>query len=378
MSEASLQNIQSGPGGPGRAKVGQGPLLNANSLPDKDSKKWTASQPETYPKEDTYVAGSSGRALIDEFLAAAKSQGRTVQGLIGLRQRVPRLFDYLEETGLELFALKARDAQGYIRWLSSKHSMRDGAPLSARSVIAYHVAASSFYEYLRRRGYVIGNPLKEARHVRGEKRIPRGLLKEPEMELLLEELSRFDEQCHLKAAIKGYKVHVVAELMYATGLRVSEVASLRVEDIDFSRSMIRVQEAKGGHQRIAFLGEFAREVLRLYVERLKPLVSSKWNLRNSQLLFGTAWSTFGKILNRELARTCTSLSLPPMRSHGFRHALGYHLLRAGCNIRHIQSILGHRLLRNTEIYTKVEKEDLRGVVDACHPRKWKRDSDERT
>jgi integrase/recombinase XerC len=59
-----------------------------------------------------------------------------------------------------------------------------------------------------------------------------------------------------------------------------------------------------------------------------------------------------------------------MRSHGFRHALGYHLLRAGCNIRHIQSILGHRQLRNTEIYTKVENEDLKHVVDACHPRKW--------
>jgi len=374
MSEVQVQNIQSGPGGPGRARVGHGPLSTPNSLRHKDDEKWTASQPETHPKEDT----SPGRALIGEFLTAGKAEGRTVQGLISLRHTVPRLFDYIEESGLDLFGLRAKDAHGYIAWLSSRPSQRDGAQLSTRSIIAYHIGASSFYEYLKRRGYVIANPFKEVKQLRGEKRIPKGLLKETEMEMLLEDLSHFDEQAHLKTAITLYKVHVVAELMYATGLRVSEVASLRLEDIDFSRGMIRVQEAKGGHQRIAFLGEFAREVLRLYVDRLRVLVSNEWNLRNSELLFGVRWEAFGHILNRKLATACASLSLPPLRSHGFRHALGYHLLRAGCSIRHIQSILGHRLLRNTEIYTKVEKEDLRNVVDSCHPRKWKHDGDERT
>ena len=374
MSETQVQNIQSGLGGPGRARVGHGPLLKANSLQSNDGKKWTAFQPETHTQEDT----SSGRALIGEFLTAGKAEGRSARALRDLRHRVRRLFDYLEETGLDLFALRAKDAHGYIAWLSSQPSRRDGGPLSARAIIAYHVAASSFYEYLKRRGYVIGNPLREVKQLRGEKRIPRGLLKETEMEMLLEEISHFDEQGHLKSAIKRYRLHVVAELMYATGLRVSEVASLRLEDIDFSRSLIRVQEAKGGHQRIAFLGEVAREVLRLYVDRLRVLVSNEWNLRNSELLFGVRWEAFGAVLNRELAKACVSLSLPPLRSHGFRHALGYHLLRAGCSIRHIQSILGHRLLRNTEIYTKVEKEDLRNVVDACHPRRWKHDGDERT
>jgi site-specific recombinase XerD len=161
----------------------------------------------------------------------------------------------------------------------------------------------------------MANPFKEVKQLRGEKRIPRGLLKETEMEMLLEGISHFDEQDHLKAAITLYKVHVVAELMYATGLRVSEVASLRLEDIDFSRSMTRVQEAKGGHQRIAFLGEFAREVLRLYVERLRVLVSSEWNLRNSELLFGVRWESFGHILNRTLARACLSLELTRFRGH---------------------------------------------------------------
>jgi site-specific recombinase XerD len=353
--------------------VGHGPLSSANSFLQKDRAKWTASQPETHPQEDT-----AGReVLLCQFLSAGRTEGRSPRALRDLGNRARRLFDYLAETGLELLCLSAKDAHGYIAWLSSQPSCRGGGPLSARAIIAYHVAASSFYEYLRRRGYVVGNPLREVKQLRGEKRIPRGLLKETEMERLLEELTRFDEQGHLKAAIKRYRLHVIAELMYATGLRVSEVASLRAQDIDFSRGVIRVREAKGGHQRVALLGEFAREVLRLYIQRLRPLANNEWNLRNAELLFGVRWEAFGHILNRELRRVCLSLALPAMRSHGFRHALGYHLLRAGCSIRYIQSILGHRLLRNTEIYTKVEKEDLRNVVDSCHPRRWKGHDDGR-
>jgi integrase/recombinase XerC len=351
--------------------VGHGPLSLSNSLQDKDCTNWTASQPETYPKEDT-------SALLAEFLASCKAQGRSQQALIGLRNRVPRLFAYLDESSLDLLTLKVKDTQGYIGWLSARRAARSGMPLSTRTVASYFEAASYFYEYLKHRGLVSSNPFKETRRVRTEKKIPRGLLKETEMEVLLAELERFDEMTHLKAAITRYKVHVAAELMYATGLRVSEVAGLRLVDIDFSRSMIRVHEAKGGYERFAFMGEFAREVLRLYVERLRILASSEWNHRNEALLFGTSWSTFGRILNRELAKACASHGLSPMRSHGFRHALGYHLLRAGCNIRHIQSILGHRQLRNTEIYTKVENEDLRHVVDACHPRRWNGTELERT
>ena len=367
-----LQNIQSGPSGPGRAKVGHGPLSEL-LIPYSTytEKKWTASQPETYPKEDTC-------ALLAEFLTSCKAQGRSQQALIGLRNRVPRLFTYLDEISLALFALKVKDTQGYIGWLSARRAARSDALLSARTVASYFEAASSFYEYLKHRGLVSSNPFKETRRVRTEKKIPRGLLKETEMEVLLAELERFDEMPHLKAAITRYKVHVAAELMYATGLRVSEVAGLRLGDVDFSRGMIRVHEAKGSYERVALMSEFAREVLRLYVEKLRVLVASEWNRRNEALLFGTAWSTFGRILNRELARACASHGLPPLRSHGFRHALGYHLLRAGCNIRHIQSILGHRQLRNTEIYTKVENEDLKHVVDACHPRRWSGSERERT
>ena len=334
---------------------------------------WYALREEIYPQKDISLSvklmNESEKSLIPAFLTSCKAQGRSQQALIGLRNRVPKLFAYLEEMSLELFSLRPRDAQGYIGWLSARRSPA-GSLYSGRTVAAYLSAASAFYEYLKRRGQAISNPFKEVRRVRVEKKLPRGILKEAEMKSLLDTLARFDEQAHLKASLACYRLHVVAELMYATGLRVSEVAALTVSDIDFPRSTITVREGKGGYRRVAFLDEFAREVLRLYVDAVRTHVFSEWNRRNDGLLFGTGWGWFGKAVNAELAKACASCSLPVMRSHGFRHAVGFHLLRAGCNIRHIQSILGHRRLRNTEVYTKVEKEDLRHVVDACHPRRW--------
>lgn len=312
----------------------------------------------------------SREALLGEFLGSCRAEGRSEQSLIGLRNRVPKLFAYLDERALDLSALRPKEAQGYIGRLSAEKS-RGGSPYCGSTVAAYVTAASAFCAFLKRRGLLGSNPFADTHRVRVEKRLPRLILKEEEMERLLEELGRFDECGNLKAAVGRYRAHVVGELMYSTGMRVSEVAALAVQDIDFARSMVRVREGKGGYERRAYLGEYAREVVRLYVERVRGLLFSAWNERNGELLFGTRWAWFGKAVNAELAKACSTAGLPAMRSHGFRHAVGSHLLRSGCPIRYIQSILGHRKLKDTQVYTRVEKEDLKRVLDRCHPRKWK-------
>ena len=158
--------------------------------------------------------------------------------------------------------------------------------------------------------------------------------------------------------------------MYATGIRSSEAAALRVEDVDFTRSLLFIREGKGGASRMAYMNQYSLQLLKLYVEKMRPLILTKLWARK-ELLFGCDWMSFGKLVNRTLHDLTEGLSFPRFTSHDFRHSLGYHLLRAGCNIRHIQQILGHKRLRNTEIYTKVDREELREVLDAFHPRKWK-------
>ena len=114
----------------------------------------------------------------------------------------------------------------------------------------------------------------------------------------------------------------------------------------------------------AFLNDYAVGVLRLYLERMRDLVATSWQRRRGELLFGMHWERLGKRVNQVLARAGSDCGCPRFRSHAF----GYHLLRSGCSIRHIQQLLGHRRLRNTEVYTKVDQQGLQRVLDRYHPR----------
>jgi integrase/recombinase XerD len=158
--------------------------------------------------------------------------------------------------------------------------------------------------------------------------------------------------------------------MYSTGLRIAEVSNLKEADIDFDRGLINVVDGKMGINRVCFLNEFAEKLLRIYINEFRDLTFNEWNKGNSGLLFGVKWSNFEKTVNKTLRKISVKLKYPKFTSHNFRHCLGYHLLRSGCDVRHIQAILGHKLLRNTEVYTKVDKEELKEVFDRFHPRTY--------
>jgi len=316
------------------------------------------------------------KTLFKEYLDHIRLAGHTVQGRKGLRNRVPKFFTFLDKRDLAIHEVGIREAQEYQGWLIST-GKNDGGKYSPKTVNAYIISASNFYEFVKRKGMVPSNPFKEIKRMRIDKKLPRNLLKEDEMDLFLEKLARYDEEDSFTHMMTRYKVHVTAELLYATGLRISEAANLRVEDIDFTRGTVIVKEGKGGKPRTAWLNDYAKEVLALYVEQTRDLVFNKRNEQNNTL-FGVRWQPFEKIVNKVLKEVAKEHGFPKVTAHSFRHALGYHLLRAGCNIRYIQEILGHKLLRNTEIYTKVDKENLREVLDTCHPRKFRSIYDEKT
>jgi len=316
------------------------------------------------------------KALFSEYLAEIKLQGHTVQGLLGLRIRVPKFFTFLAEKNLMINEVGIREAQDFQGWLIETGRL-DGAPYSPKTVNSFLIAATNFYEFVKRKGLILSNPFKEIKKMRIDKKLPRNLLKEDQMSVFLEKLSRYDEADGMKAKTVQYKVHVVAELLYATGLRISEAAGLRAEDINFNRGTITVRYGKGGKSRTAWMNDYAKEILRLYVEEMREAVFNEWNERNGSL-FGVRWQPFEKQVNKALKQTASVLGFTGVTPHGVRHALGYHLLRAGCSIRYIQAILGHKLIRCTEIYTKVDKEDLREVLDTYHPRKFRSVKDEGT
>lgn len=307
--------------------------------------------------------------LFSEFLEEEIISGRMEKGIIQLKRALPKLFYWLDETGYQLSEIGIGEALAFQGWIIETGRL-DGEPYQSSTVRNYLKAAASYYDFLKNRGLVLENPFRQIRRVREEKTLPRNIIKEDQMDSLLTALSRYDEEPGVKNQITMYKVHVISELMYSSGLRISEIASLEVEDIDFIKGIVHVREGKGGTSRTAWLNDYVKEILFLYIHELRDLIFTSWHEDYSYLLFCTPWQSLEKLVNKTLKTVSERLELGHFTSHGFRHALGYHLLRAGCNIRYIQEILGHKSLKNTEIYTKVDREDLKEVLDSFHPRKF--------
>lgn len=306
------------------------------------------------------------KKLLTEYISEAKITGHRESAITGLKNRALKVFEYTEEKGITLNQIGIKEAQAYQGWIMMR-GKRKGINYKNSSVKPYITAVVSFFKFLERKKIVYANPFLEIKRLPIELTLPKNILKEKEMNMFLKELSMYEKEKKLKTKATLYKVHVIAELMYSTGLRMSEVANLRIEDIDYDRGVVNVIEGKGGESRIAFLNEYSQKVLRIYIDKMRDLVLTGLN-KEKDRLFGINRNGFEKTVNKKLKQVSKRLGLGNFTSHGFRHALATHLLRAGCDIRHIQAILGHKRLKNTEIYTKVEKEDLKKIFDKHHPR----------
>lgn len=277
-------------------------------------------------------------------------------------------FVYLDTHSLELEELNYKLAQEYQTYLTTLENPDGSIHYSANAVSKMMYMVKLFYEYLKTKGMVHTNPFKNIRHIKRKNKIPKNIPKEDKMDKFLESLRRFWEKKHLWHKRNLYKVHVIAELMYATGLRLQEVADLEVEDIDVHAKIVLVRKGKEG-ERKACLNEYAAQVLQYYINEMREYVNKN---RESKKLFGVKnGRMLDPMLNGWLKQMGDAAGIKRFTSHGFRHTLGFHLLRRGCGFRYIQLILGHKDMRATTIYAKVEKEDLRNELDACHPRKFR-------
>jgi len=316
------------------------------------------------------------KELLKKYIEDERLRGKRETSLMSLKHRIPKLFDFLDEYNLSLNMVKINDVFSYQKWLTEK-TTKKGSKYQNISINHFVFSASSFFNYLKREKLVYVNPFKEVRKMREDSKLPRNILKEKDMHKFLNELSDFNKENGLKKQIRRYKVSVISELMYSTAMRINEVGKLKVNDIDFERGVVNVIDGKGGKNRIAFLNEYAKNVLKIYVTEMRDAISNEWNERNKDSLFGikSAWTE--KSVNLVLKEVANSINLPVVTSHNFRHAVGFHLLRAGCDIRYIQALLGHEKLKTTEVYTKVEKDDLKKVLDKFHPRKFMRVENEK-
>ena len=315
------------------------------------------------------VISSPYAELYEGFLAWQKRRV-SERGFIAAQNTVWEFLRWLEAQDILPDELTVQDAMDYKAAASAKLT-KEGQPITAGACKNILKAARLFCRYMVLSGLRDSNPFMAVSYPRLGERINRNVLSEAQMNALLERLRLFND-------VESYKAHVIAELLYASGLRIAEAASLLPEDLDTRQRLVYVREGKGGRSRTAFLTGYAAEVLKRYCERGRRLILRSYGGQRPKgnTLFCVGFSRLMNEMNPALKAACGALELPLITSHGFRHSLGTHLLRAGCDMRHIQVILGHEKLRTTQIYTQVDKDDVKASLDAHHPRKWKKEGGE--
>ena len=306
-----------------------------------------------------YAFSAEYADLYEEYLSYEQHKV-SVQGFRGLQGNTRRLLQWFEKEALTLPDVTVQDVLRYMTYLCES-SDAQGKKRSAGTVQNYLKTGRSLYQYLLMMGQVQTNPFLEVKYPKLEEKLNRNVLKERDMHGLLERLTAFRNY-------REYKVHVTAELLYASGMRIAEAASLCPRDIDFKRLIVTIREGKGGKRRQAYLTRYAAEVLDLYIREGKQHERRCGTRKDRDTIFGVGMEMLREMVNETLLALCRELDIPVISSHGFRHSIGTHLLRSGCDMRHIQVILGHDKLATTEIYTHVDTDDVKQSLASCHPR----------
>jgi integrase/recombinase XerD len=263
------------------------------------------------------------------------------------------LAEYASGRGVSIDALSRDDLEAFVRDLM-------GSGRSPRSVARAIACYRGLYRFLVIDGRIKSSPADDLRAPRAWKALPRYLAVE-EVDLLMAQPA--------VDTPRGLRDRALIELLYATGMRVSELISLRPSDINLEASYLTCT-GKGDKQRIVPIGDEAADWVRKYLKQARPALLGK---RNSPRLFvnargggpGLTRVGFWKILKAYARQAGLTRTLSP---HMLRHSFATHLLERGADLRAIQLMLGHADLSTTQIYTHVLEQRMRTVYDRFHPR----------
>ncbi len=217
----------------------------------------------------------------------------------------------------------------------------------------------SFYKFCVRRNYVSANPLATIRVPKQEKRLPKFLSVDDVNKLL----STPDD-----ASLLGARDRAMLEVLYSTGIRVSELVDLNIEDVDFTAQLVRIR-GKGKKQRNSPIGPTALGAIRRYLEMRRTDVRQA--SFDQQAMFvnkhGQRLST--RSVRRKLDKYLSICGLDPTVSpHTLRHSFATHMLDKGADLRSLQELLGHQSLSTTQVYTHLTTQRMKDTYDQAHPR----------
>ncbi len=246
---------------------------------------------------------------------------------------------------------------GFSRDLAEGKFTADGSPLSTVSVGRTHAAIRGLFKFLVREGYQTNDPMATVANVKKSRRLPKVLSIDDVNKLLDGDYPETPQ---------GLRDKAILELMYASGLRVSEASGLAMGDLDADEGFVRVF-GKGSKERLVPVGGTAIRAAADYLNRGRPKLVGK--IRDDRLFL----SSRGRGLSRQtvwriIKERGAAAGFPEMTPHILRHSFATHLLKGGADLRAVQEMLGHASISTTQVYTHVAKDHLKEEYMSTHPR----------
>ena len=291
-------------------------------------------------------------ALVQKFVNFLERDKRlSLNTLQSYRRDIEQYFTYLQEINLQnITNTNKTTVIAYLLYLQKKGR--------ATSTISRNLASiRSFYQYIAKNKIVDNDPTTELESPKVEKKLPQ-ILSTEEVELLLEQ-----PQC---VDLKGFRDKAMLELLYATGIRVTELIQLNVQDVSLEMSFIKCN--KGSRERMIPIGSMAVAAIKEYLVKSRPLLIQKIdekalfvNINGGRLTRQGFW----KIIKQYKNQAKISKDITP---HTLRHSFAAHLLENGADLRSIQEMLGHSDISSTQIYAQIAKNKIKEIYKKTHPR----------
>ena len=255
-----------------------------------------------------------------------------------------KYFEYLDKNNLNYLTVKYKDVSNFTLFLAKQN-------YKSTTINRIDSSIRSFYNYLELEEKINGNPFKAASNLKVPKRLP-NYFKYDEYLTMISVIDKDDYE---------YRNRLILEMLFATGLRVSELSNIKIKDIDFSEREIKIM-GKGSKERIIPIGEFALEYLSLYIDKVRRCnvgYKTKYVCLNKE---GKPISRqyFWRKVKEYALRANIYTEISP---HTLRHSFATHLLENGANLREVQEMLGHSKIETTQIYTHISTKRIISAYD---------------
>ncbi|HOX54354.1 MAG TPA: tyrosine recombinase XerC [Candidatus Omnitrophota bacterium] len=281
---------------------------------------------------------------IDKFVAYLEiEKNASAHTILNYKLDLTEFANFLKDTTVD--KIDYLSLRKYLAFLKEKN-------LKSRTLARKVSCLRTFFKFLSREGYIKSNPATLLLTPKLDKRLPQ-FLTEDEMLKLLEAPPKDGES--------GLRDRAIMETFYSTGMRISELVGLNMDDIDFISGVVKVR-GKGKKERLLPIGEKALSALRQYIDNRKEKTKEVFLNKN-----GTRITDRGvrDILEKYIKLTSLKENISP---HTLRHTFATHLLNHGADLRSVQELLGHVNLSTTQIYTHLSTERLKNIYDKTHPR----------